>query len=315
MLIDPRHLETLAAIVDAGGLTEGARALGKPQPSVSRTVAYLEARVGGQLFEKGRRPLIPTELGERLAAEGRMIAKATQSAQNIAQQFSTGHAGTIRVAGTPIFMDGVISNIIASFQTVNPELRVDQSYGYASKLIDDITSGTIDVGICPMEKKDVPDHMEFQTLIKGRNVIACGVTHPLTLKKSLNLEDISQFPWITQPAGSPLFQDLKDVLESIGVSDFKVSYSGGSLSSIVNVLTGSNALTVLPFSVVYMQPKNTIHALPIRIEHPKRELGVLNKSGGPLPIAAQRFVRHLTAKFDGFSRSIIERQRREIWRV
>ncbi|MEO1746662.1 MAG: LysR family transcriptional regulator, partial [Pseudomonadota bacterium] len=37
MKMDPRHLEILAAIVDEGGLTEGAVALGKTQPSVSRT--------------------------------------------------------------------------------------------------------------------------------------------------------------------------------------------------------------------------------------------------------------------------------------
>ena len=59
MKIDSRHLEIIAAIVDNGGLTEGAEALGKSQPSVSRTVAMLEARIGARLFEKNRRPLQP----------------------------------------------------------------------------------------------------------------------------------------------------------------------------------------------------------------------------------------------------------------
>ena len=46
MKIDPRHLEILAAIVDHGGLTEGASALGKSQPSVSRSLSMLEERLG-----------------------------------------------------------------------------------------------------------------------------------------------------------------------------------------------------------------------------------------------------------------------------
>lgn len=49
MKIDPRQLEILAAIVQSGGLTEGAAALGKSQPSVSRSIAALEARLGSAL--------------------------------------------------------------------------------------------------------------------------------------------------------------------------------------------------------------------------------------------------------------------------
>ncbi|WP_429925338.1 helix-turn-helix domain-containing protein [Agrobacterium vitis] len=67
MKIDSEHLEILAVIVEKGGLTEGAEALGKSQPSVSRTMALLEERVGTPLFEAGRRPLRPTELGNQLA--------------------------------------------------------------------------------------------------------------------------------------------------------------------------------------------------------------------------------------------------------
>ena len=73
MKLDPRHLEMLFAIVDKGGLTEGAALLGKSQPSLSRSLAMLEERVGAPLFEPDRRPLRPTELGQALAEEGRKV--------------------------------------------------------------------------------------------------------------------------------------------------------------------------------------------------------------------------------------------------
>ena len=76
MKIDPRHLEILFAIVERGGLTEGAEMLGKSQPSLSRSLAILEERIGLALFEPDRRPLRPTELGISLAAEGRKIFQA-----------------------------------------------------------------------------------------------------------------------------------------------------------------------------------------------------------------------------------------------
>lgn len=52
MKIDERHLAQLAAVVQAGGVTEGATLLGLSQPAVSRTLAMLEKRLGEPLFLK-----------------------------------------------------------------------------------------------------------------------------------------------------------------------------------------------------------------------------------------------------------------------
>ena len=57
MKLNERHLMQLAAVLDAGGVSEGAAMLGLTQPAVSRSLAMLEARVGEPLFVKGRRPL------------------------------------------------------------------------------------------------------------------------------------------------------------------------------------------------------------------------------------------------------------------
>ena len=179
MKIDPRHLEILAAIVDGGGLTEGASALGKSQPSVSRSLTMLEQRLGVKLFEPNRRPLQPTEFCLSLAAEGRRILKAGQTAGQLANRFRSGQAGAVRIAGTPVFMDGVVSPRIAAFQSGHPDIRIDQSYGYVPEVIEGLTKGTIDLGILPIRAEEIPDHLVFTEILKGRNVIACRVGHPL----------------------------------------------------------------------------------------------------------------------------------------
>ncbi|MBO9448318.1 LysR family transcriptional regulator [Ruegeria sp. R14_0] len=307
MKLDPRHLEILAAIVEAGGLTEGAALLGKSQPSVSRSVSLLEDRVGEPLFQPTRRPLQPTELGLALAQEGQRILDAGRQASRLVDEYRQGLAGAIRVAGTPIFMDGVISSVIAEFQTEHPNIRIDQSYGYPTELLSKLSSEALDVAVLPIRPADVSAEFEFRQILPGRNVIACRAGHPLARKKTVKLEDITDYSWIAPPANSPLFRDLRNTLDGIGVRDLKISFTGGSLSAVVNVLTGSDSLTVLPYSVVFMmQRQKTLTALPIKIGDPDRHLGCVTLSGRGMSASTHRLLEFIKQKFEMLDRLICD---------
>jgi len=315
MKIDPSHLQILAAIIDFGGLGEGATAIGKSQPSLSRTVALLEARLGTRLFEKGKKPLRPTELCQTLAEQGRIITRANQAAQQAAQLYSGGKSGTARIAGTPIFMDGVISGMIAQFQMAFPDVAIHQTYGYLPDLTEQLRKGAIDLAICPVLPEQVPDGLAFEPILRGRNVIACAPDHPLIRRASLTLSDMAVYPWIAPPPGSPLYSDLRNTLNGIGITDFRVSFTGGSLTSIFNVLAGSQALTVLPYSVVFMQAHTkSVAALPIKIQHPVRQLGLLRIADHTDHPAVLRFRRYVQSKFKDLSIRIDERRRELVWR-
>lgn len=315
MKLDPRHLEMLAAIVDHGGLTEGAAALGKSQPSLSRTLAQLEDRIGAPLFVPGKRPLQPTDLGRALADQGRQILAADQAASHIVDQFRSGRSGLVRLGGTPFFMDGVIAPMIAEFQRQHPDIRVDQSYGYSGDLAEMVASDRLDLAVCPLRAEAVPDRLAFQQVLPGLNVIACRTGHPLMRRTLLKPRDIADFSWIAPPVESPLYKDLERALDHIGARDFRISFTGGSLGSVVSVLTGSDALTVLPYSVVFvMRPRKTVGALSLKIGDPDRHLGLLSSATTAGTPAARRLRGFLTAQFDALSHRMQQHQRQALWR-
>ena len=314
MKLDATHLEILAAIVDAGGLTEGAASLGRSQPSLSRSLATLEARLGSPLFQPGKRPLQPTELGLRLAEEGRKIRQAGSAASSAVQSYKAGKAGAVRMGGTPIFMDGVIVAMIAGFQRQNPDVRIEQFYGYAADLSERVQNGTLDLAICPLRDTPVPD-LIFDAILPGRNVIACRVGHPLMKAHALTESDLQRHAWIAPPTGSPLYHDLQGVLAAMGAEKFRISYSGGSLSAVMEMLAGSDSLTVLPYSVVFTLRRHyPVAALSIKIAHPNRNLGLLYRSQPPLGPAARRLRQHVIGQFETLSQTILHHERQALWR-
>ena len=162
MKIDERHLVQLAAVVQAGGVTEGAAMLGLTQPAVSRTLSMLEKRLGEPLFLKGRRPLQPTPLGRALADHGQAMLAASRKASQLVDSFRQGQSGVVRVGGTPFFMDALISGMIADFQRSQSDIRIDQSYGYLPELRAALHADRIDLAICPIDILDEGSGLTFQ---------------------------------------------------------------------------------------------------------------------------------------------------------
>ncbi|NKK43940.1 LysR family transcriptional regulator, partial [Rhizobium leguminosarum] len=266
MKIDERHLVQLAAVVKTGGVTEGAALLGLSQPAVSRTLSMLEARIGEPLFVKGRRPLQPTPLGRALADHGQTMLSASRKASDVVESFRVGRSGVVRVGGTPFFMDALIAGMVAEFQNLHPDVRIDQTYGYFPDLRAALNADQIDLAICPIDILDEGSGLEFQQILPGRNVIACRVTHPLLLKRRPQPAHLLDFPWVAPPPGSPLLTDLRSMLLSFGATEVKIRYSGGSLMSVVHYMKAADALTIMPHSVVFaLRNEKSITALPVPI--------------------------------------------------
>jgi DNA-binding transcriptional LysR family regulator len=314
MKLNEAHLTQLAAVLDAGSISGGAQMLGLTQPAVSRSLAMLEARVGKALFIKGKRPLQPTPLGAQLAAYGRTILTASRRASDTVKGFLAGTKGVVRVGGVPFFMDAMISRMIADFQNAEPDVTVQQSYGNQSDLYAALENDLIDLAIVPMGLVAAAAGFDFTEILPGRNIVACRVGHPLLRKRRLQLSDLTEYPWVAPLPGSPLMSDLHSILLTIGVSAINIRYGGGSLMSVINYMAETNALSVLPFSVVFAQRKDTrITVVPLEIPQPNRTLGILRRAGPSRAQAADRFAAHLVAAFDDLKHLIKRHENAVVW--
>ncbi|MBQ2263128.1 MAG: LysR family transcriptional regulator [Loktanella sp.] len=314
MKIDEKHLAQLAAVVEAGGVTEGAHLLGMTQPAVSRTISALEKRLGEKLFMPGRRPLVPTIIGRQLAAHGKIILDAGKKASDAVRSFQAGSAGTVRIGGVPFFMDAFISQMLGQFQVSQPDISIDQSYGNLPELQAGLRSGQLDLAICPLGVVEPGSELAFTEILPGRNVIAARARHPLFRKKSITARDLLHYPWIAPLPGSPLLADLHAILLSIGVSEFNVRYTGGSLLSVLNYLGETDALTVLPQSVLFaFRQDGRFKTLPIKIPQPQRSLGILMLKDAPKLPASDKLMKFIITRFDDLRGVILRHENAVIW--
>jgi DNA-binding transcriptional LysR family regulator len=315
MKLSEAHLIQLSAVVDAGSVSKGAAALGLSQPALSRSLAQLEARVGKPLFIRDRRPLQATPLGVQLAAHGRRILLESRRATEAVQSLLRGTRGLVRVGGVPFFMDAMISRIIAAFQNQHPDVDVQQSYGNLTEVGQGLRADQLDLGIVPLGASGEPEGLSFTAILAARNVACCRIGHPLQRSKRLTTADLGRYPWVAPLPGSPLLADLFAIRSSLGSADLDIRYSGGSLLSVINYMSETDALAVLPFSVWFAERKQTqIAVLPVDIPQPQRHLGILRLAGPATNPAAASFAEFVFHSFETMQQLILRHENAVVWR-
>lgn len=315
MKLSETHLIQLSAVVDTGSVSKGAAALGLSQPALSRSLAQLEARVGKPLFIRDRRPLQATPLGMQLAAHGRRILAESRRATEAVQSLLRGTRGLVRVGGVPFFMDAMISRIIAEFQDDHPDVVFEQSYGNLAEVGAGLRADQLDIGIVPLGTSGEPEGLSFTAILAARNIVACRVGHPLQHTKRLSTADLGRFPWVAPLPGSPLLADLFAIRSSVGAVDLDIRYSGGSLLSVINYMTETDALAILPFSVWFAERKQArIAVLPVDIPQPQRNLGILQLAGPARNPAASAFADFVVQSFHSMQQLIQRHENAVVWR-
>src|SRR5580704_10857503 len=117
--------EAFIAIVDTGNLTRAAAVLRRSLQSVSRSLTALEAQVGVVLIRRTTRTAQPTEAGlafhRRLNAAFRQIALAEAELADTSETLR----GTLRIAGSAVFVGAYVVPAIRDFSLQHPAVKFD----------------------------------------------------------------------------------------------------------------------------------------------------------------------------------------------
>ena len=129
-LFTPRmadRLQELSAFVrtaETGSFSRVARELGVSQPSVSRLVANLEARLGVTLLLRTTRRVTPTEAGSALLERARQILGDLDEAENAVRGVDS-LRGTLRIAMSGSFGTREVIPHLPAFLARHTQLRID----------------------------------------------------------------------------------------------------------------------------------------------------------------------------------------------
>ena len=129
------------------------------------------------------------------ADDERDIAEEVELAA-LVQSYRKGHTGRLRIAGTPIFMDGVVSTLIADFQMRHPlvELRLF-THNNRIDLAAEVERRGDEVELAVRHRSSTPAARSIrQVRIKGRPMSAVGSSLSMDSSKAMPKPSLLALP-------------------------------------------------------------------------------------------------------------------------
>ncbi|MBO9501173.1 LysR substrate-binding domain-containing protein [Brevundimonas sp. A19_0] len=118
-------LALFVRVVNAGGFTAAARLTGTPQPTISRRIAQLEARIGLKLLHRSTRSISITGSGRRVYDHAVTMIAAGEAAASAALAMRTEISGLVRITAPVVLGRYLVSPIVREALSTHPDLRLD----------------------------------------------------------------------------------------------------------------------------------------------------------------------------------------------
>jgi LysR family transcriptional regulator, benzoate and cis,cis-muconate-responsive activator of ben and cat genes len=186
--IEVRELVHFTTVADALHFGAAAEKLGISQPSLSRSIARLERRLGFPLFERTTRRISLTPAGEVFLADCRRLLADMDGAIRRAQRL--GKSGSLKLAVRPGAGLSVLTGLLDSYAELPGSGPVEVLYCYDE--VSALNTGAADVSL--MCATSTTDGLELLVLGDERPVVVLPADHHLAGRSSLAMSDLRSLP-------------------------------------------------------------------------------------------------------------------------
>lgn len=146
-----QEMAVFARVAESGSLSRAARELSLSQPSVSRIVSALEARLGTTLLLRTTRSVSLTDAGALYLERARRLLAEMEEAEQATRGLDSLH-GVIRLAMPVMYGTRAIIPALAPFLERHPDLRVEIVMSDTRQnLVTDGVDIAIRVGVGPLD--------------------------------------------------------------------------------------------------------------------------------------------------------------------
>ena len=267
-------VQLFVRIVETGSFSKASADLGVTQPTATKHVAAVEARLGARLLNRNTRGVSATEIGTLYYEKCKTIQRELEEADNLASLLASKVGGQLRVSTSVSFGRRVLTPLVLAFMRDHPDITIDLSFDdrYVNLVeqgvdvavrmgrLADSSLGSRYLGLNPWVLVASPAYLDAHA---APGVPADVARHRCLVYSSVQGDDRWQFGAAADDEGA--------MPESVRVQG---PLRSNNLSALLDAARAGMGLAILPWYVAHdavaagsIVPLLADHALPVQEMH------------------------------------------------
>jgi LysR family transcriptional regulator for metE and metH len=243
MHLEFRHLRTIKAIHQAGGLARAADMLHITQSALSHQVKGLEDQAGVELFVRRSKPLKLSAAGIKLLRLAERVLPEIEALEEEFRGLISGKSGRLHIAIECHACFEWLFPVLEQFRHAWPDVDVDIRPGLAFGALPALLREEVDL-VVSSDPEDLAG-VDFTPLFDYEPVFVAAANHPLAGKAFVEAEDFRGETLITYPVDRARLDVFTQLLTPAKVEPRTIRQV--ELTAVILLLVASNrGVSVLP---------------------------------------------------------------------
>lgn len=253
------------------------------QPTLSMQIQKLEEELGVTIFDRGKKPVAPTDIGRTIIEQAQAILRESNKIIQSVESETTEVAGIFRIGIIPTLAPYLLNLFLQDFITKHPRVELVIEELQTREITERLNRNDLDAGLLatPLHHKNLAEKPLFYEPF----VAYVSEEHRLSTKKKIHINDLQNGDmWLLTDGHCFRSQALALCKQKKNITPKHkgaLRFESGNLDTLRKLVEQNYGMTLLPYLAVseLSDEKKKLYMRPFAPPAPKREISlVYNRS-------------------------------------
>ena len=271
------QLHYVLAVAEHKNFTVGAEKCFVTQPTLSMQIQKLEEELDIQIFDRGKKPIQLTDVGEKIVTQAKNIVNESGRIKDIVDQQKGYIGGDFKVGIIPTIMPTLLPMFMANFINKYPKVNLIIEERTTEEIIRMLKNGQLDAAIAatPLNEETIKEIVLYYEPF----VAYVPENNPAYQKKEFEVEDLEMnlSNILLLQDGHCFRNNVLNICKASGLpSDSPFQIESGSFETMVKLADEGLGMTLLPYlHTLDMEGKSKAKLRHFKEPRPSREVSLI----------------------------------------
>ena len=240
------QLEYIIALDTFRHFATAANACFITQPTLSMQIQKLEDELGSKLFDRSKQPVIPTEMGEEVLQQARVVMHEVKIMHELIKEKQGVFMGELRIGIIPTLAPYLLPLFLQSFLNKYPNIKIKIKEMTTDIIIENLKTGKIDTGllVTPLLDNTIKEQpLFYEELVAYVSKSSAAYKKNYVLAEDFDLKEL----WLLEE-GHCFRSQIVNLceLKKQNKENSRFEYEAGSVETLRKMVEMNNGITILP---------------------------------------------------------------------